>query len=328
MHDLFLTLSAWEPQGDLKLDISIHSPSDSQHWFKYLTFGPDTLPHSQVTFSQRDDPEHGWNAGTPSSAPTDLALGKVFAEILSESPVRVFFNKEQESKWWQTLPEVPAITVLNAQEDPDRINDMLEAAASTALKMPKLKTLEIWNGRVGSAALLRYQFEGSGCAVLSWKATWKFTLQPRVIKAWKAVAHAPDSDNYFLVQGFLDETISVNSHADAINYLELFKVLRPISLQQILAAHEMRREGVPQELGLARPQPTAMHQKPSFSGKYWAKALRYYWGVKGQYHSVPRRAEFMAHDFIPWLRERRIVDSDLEDFLLHPRNPFPARRRN
>jgi hypothetical protein len=45
---------------------------------------------------------------------------------------------------------------------------MLEAAASTALKMPKLKTLEIWNGRVGSAALLRYEVKSSGCAVLSY----------------------------------------------------------------------------------------------------------------------------------------------------------------
>ncbi|KAI5867440.1 hypothetical protein GGS23DRAFT_602530 [Durotheca rogersii] len=378
MRDLFLTLSAWEPQGDLKLDISIHSPSDSQHWFKYLTFGPDTLPHSQVTPSQRVDPEHGWNAGILSSAPTELALRNVFAEVLGR-PGAIFFNKELECEWWQTLPEVPAVTsmllrlqnrrrwrpstltymlsrlprleefhyepwrawskggqnvtdlaycslidsltsrtlkklvlfenfdeqysscfahcddmrapnfwvgqavakaslelehlsasfiidaghfldavksewnwshlssltltsqLLNPQENPDRINNMLEAAASTALKMPKLKTLEIWNGRVGLAALLRYQLEGIGRTVLSWKATWKFALQPHVIKAWEAVAHANHS--HLLVQEFLDETISVNSHADAINYLELFKVLRPISLQQILAAHEMRREG-------------------------------------------------------------------------------------
>jgi uncharacterized membrane protein len=36
--DLFSTLSAWEPNGNLVLDISVHSPSDSEHWFKYLTF--------------------------------------------------------------------------------------------------------------------------------------------------------------------------------------------------------------------------------------------------------------------------------------------------
>lgn len=456
MHDLFLTLSAWEPQGDLKLDISIHSPSDAQHWFKYLTFGPDTLSHSQTTSSQRDDPEHGWNAGELSSAPTELALGNVFAEILGKTD-QVFFNKEQEGKWWQTLPEVPAITsmllrlqnrrrwrpstlthmlsrlprleefhyepwrawskhdqvvtdlaycslfdslaprklkklvlfenfdeqytscladchdvratdpwvgravaraslelehlsasfiidayhffyavksewtwshlnsltltsqYLNAQVDPDRINDMLEAAASTALKMPKLKMFEIWNGQVGSAALLRYQIEGSGCAVLSWKATWELTLQPRVIKAWEAVAHANDSVNYFLVREFLDETISINSHADAINFLELFKVLRPISLQQILAAHEVRREGMPQGQGQARPEFTAIHQKPSFSAKYWAKGLRYYSRIWEQYHSLPHREDFMAHDYMRMLRQRGM------DINSNPTIPSPFR---
>jgi hypothetical protein len=111
MHDLLLTLSAWEPRGDLKLDISIHSPSDSQHWFKYLTFGPDTLSQSQITSSQRDDPEHGWTGGQPSSAPPNFALHKVFAEILSKSD-RVFHNNEEESKWWQNLPEAPVITSL------------------------------------------------------------------------------------------------------------------------------------------------------------------------------------------------------------------------
>ncbi len=311
MHDLFSTLSAWEPQGDLKLDISIHSPSDSQHWFKYLTFGPDTLPYGQATLGQRDDPEHAWIAGKPSSAPPDAALRNVFSEVLGER-VAPFLNREEEGKWWRSLPEVPAITsvllrlqnrrrwrpptlthilsrlprleefhyepwrawsvgdqrttdqaycslfdslaprklrklilfenfdeqystcfadcsdvrapalsvgqavaraslelehlsasfivdvghflhavepgwnwphltsltltsqLLSAQEDLIEINDMLEAAAWTALEMPKLKTMEIWNGRVGSAALFRYhRSEGSGCAVLTWKATWK-----------------------------------------------------------------------------------------------------------------------------------------------------------
>ncbi|KIN03080.1 hypothetical protein OIDMADRAFT_52887 [Oidiodendron maius Zn] len=40
-QDLFSTLSAWEPNGNLLLDISVHSPSDSEHWFKYLTFEPN-----------------------------------------------------------------------------------------------------------------------------------------------------------------------------------------------------------------------------------------------------------------------------------------------
>jgi hypothetical protein len=441
MRYLFLTLSEWEPQGDLKLDISVHSPSDSQHWFKYLTFGPDTLPHNQATFSQfQDDPEHGWVAGTPPSAPTDLALRNVFADIWGERG-GVFFNKEQECRWWQTLPEVPAITsmllrlqnrrrwspstltymlsrlprleefhyepwrawsqshqaatdvaycslfdsltsrtlkklilfenfdeqysscfadcddmrapdfrvgqavakaslelehlsasfiidaghfldavrsewnwshltsltltsqLLSPEEDPRTINDMLEAAASMALKMPKLKTLKIWNGRAGSAALLRYQLEGGSCTVLSWKATWKFSLQPCVIKAWEAVAHANNQNRYFLVRECLDETIFVNSHVDAINYLELFKVLRPISLQQILAAHEMRHERVPLGLGLARTQPRCIHEKPSYSGRLWARALAYYSKTQEQYCLDPVNNIFRMRPYIAWLRE-------------------------
>lgn len=41
LHDLFSALGAWEPQGDLVLDISLYSPSESEYWFKELTFVPD-----------------------------------------------------------------------------------------------------------------------------------------------------------------------------------------------------------------------------------------------------------------------------------------------
>lgn len=37
-ESLFTSLSAWEARGDLVLDISVYSPSDNQHWFKYLSF--------------------------------------------------------------------------------------------------------------------------------------------------------------------------------------------------------------------------------------------------------------------------------------------------
>lgn len=32
-EDIFSTLSTWEPNGTLLLDISLHSPSDSEHYF-------------------------------------------------------------------------------------------------------------------------------------------------------------------------------------------------------------------------------------------------------------------------------------------------------
>ncbi|OTA05945.1 hypothetical protein A9Z42_0066710 [Trichoderma parareesei] len=46
--DVFTVLSNWDARGCLQLDISIYSVSDSEHWFKYLTFEPD------VSFEERD----------------------------------------------------------------------------------------------------------------------------------------------------------------------------------------------------------------------------------------------------------------------------------
>lgn len=56
---LFKTLSTWEPRDDhLVLDISVYSPTDNQHWFKYLDFRPDNDLDDQET-AILDDPAHG-----------------------------------------------------------------------------------------------------------------------------------------------------------------------------------------------------------------------------------------------------------------------------
>ncbi|KAM0806864.1 hypothetical protein AB5N19_07203 [Seiridium cardinale] len=185
---------------------------------------------------------------------------------------------------------------------------MLEAAALAALKMPNLETLEIWNRRVRSAALLRYRFEGSGCCGFG---NLPFNLVSS--KASKVVANTHDRENYFLLQEFLDETISVNPHTDAIKYLELFKVLRPISLHQILAAHKVRHEGLPQGFDLARPLPLAIHENPSSSAKEWSSALTYYRKITEQYHNYSDISEWARDVFVRFMRERGIEDADFED---------------
>ncbi len=90
--DLFSTLSTWEPNGDLLLDISIHSPSDSEHYFKYLTFGPD-IPSEEYDLGRCieqsmlvkvDDHRHGWTAGSLDSVPPCKAIHKIFDEIMGE----------------------------------------------------------------------------------------------------------------------------------------------------------------------------------------------------------------------------------------------------
>ncbi|TVY38287.1 hypothetical protein LOCC1_G007043 [Lachnellula occidentalis] len=105
----------WEPDGSLLLDISVYSPSDSEHWFKYLTFEPDVASamcgrhqHAeQSMLVKASNHHHGWNAGSRNSIPPATAIDRVFGQIMSEGP---FPDEEQEGQWWQQLPLVPAVT--------------------------------------------------------------------------------------------------------------------------------------------------------------------------------------------------------------------------
>ncbi|ETS86427.1 hypothetical protein PFICI_00255 [Pestalotiopsis fici W106-1] len=392
---LFLTLGEWDPQGDLKLDLTIHSPSDSHYWFKYLSFEPDfPVPPSQPSFVLPNDPAHGWVYGKLTSAPKASALRTVF----ESNPIDTTGLLRVENQWWNGLPQVPAVktliirlqnrrqwspsmlaamlprlpsieefyyepwrawdpsrqadtdelycsffdslamstslkklvvfenfdeqyalafkrcqrmrevclkvtralfkaslelehlsasfvtgadhflqavepgwkwphlqsltltsTLLDAQSNPGTVNTMLQAVASTALsRMPKLRTFEVWHGRVGSAALFSYRVDEHGYTRISWKATWRLTLDSCVIKGWESVARAHGHTPDFRVHEFVDETANIHSHADAICFLGMSKVLRPVSLQQILRAHEIRREGIPRELAINNPPSTSL----------------------------------------------------------------------
>lgn len=111
---------------------------------------------------------------------------------------------------------------------------MLQAAAATAIKMPQLETMEIWNGRKGLAALFKYQaFRDISQAIITWRGTWELTIEPSTIQAWDAVVHQYDGWNLSFAQELLNEAV-IKSHGDAIHFLMLSRqVVRPISLQQI-----------------------------------------------------------------------------------------------
>lgn len=110
LEDLFSILSVWQPSGELTLDISVYSPSDSQHGFKYLTFEPDIVSETQDEHRLVERPmlsNSCSGAGSRSATPIFEAISKVFGEIMGESP---FDNDEQERQWWQQLPLVPIVT--------------------------------------------------------------------------------------------------------------------------------------------------------------------------------------------------------------------------
>lgn len=154
---------------------------------------------------------------------------------------------EIEPSWeWSNLSSIVLTSnILTPDKDPIKIGAMLQAAAAAAKKMPRLETMDIWNGRQGLAALFKYQvFHTRQEAAITWRGTWQFTMESSVIQAWKAVIYQYDGCRLNFVQERLDKT-AIQSHGDAIHYLMLSSpVIRPISLQQIQTEQKFL-EGVP-----------------------------------------------------------------------------------
>ncbi|KAI9924243.1 hypothetical protein MW887_007193 [Aspergillus wentii] len=118
---------------------------------------------------------------------------------------------------------------LHSTENPVKINDLLNQAGIAAQKMPKLKTMEIWNGGRGHGCIFGYYVTDSS-TTLSWKASWGLKFQPRVIETWKSVAVQHD----LALEVSQIPSYTIKSHADVIKHLKLKNhVLHPVSLHQI-----------------------------------------------------------------------------------------------
>lgn len=148
-QDLFSTLSTWDPDSDLVLDISVYSPSDSRHWFKYLTFVPDIASDmidggiEQTLLNQvYNDPQHGWVDGFRGSAPPYRVFSKVFNPIMYEGP---FDSEQSELQWWDQLPSVPAVTSLLLRQQ-NRRRWKPRSLAHMFARFPRLREVhyELW----------------------------------------------------------------------------------------------------------------------------------------------------------------------------------------
>lgn len=179
----------------------------------------------------------------PAHAPTihlsqKLARVNVGVEVLSVSfmvDAAEFFS--EFSTTWPNLSHLTLTSQLLAPTTcPTQIMDLLQAAASAACYMPKLKMMEIWYGREGLATLFKYEFipDYLRQSVVTWRATWCMSIQPRVIEAWEGVVRSRGRypGGVDVVYEAVNEHIT--SHVDAIVSVKLSEtVLRPISLQQI-----------------------------------------------------------------------------------------------
>lgn len=113
---------------------------------------------------------------------------------------------------------------------------MLRAAAKAAIHMPKLETLQIWNGRKNLAALFKYEAatEQDQTSTITWRGTWEFLLQASVIQAWQSRASEVSEHGTIRVVYESIDGNQVRCHGDAMVLLELpDMVIRRVSLRQL-----------------------------------------------------------------------------------------------
>lgn len=99
IRGMFCTLSKRPFNGDMTLDISIHSPSDSQHHFKYIEFEPaNTLfSHGRPKSALQQDSGHSSSTLHPSIA----AIDRLFPDI---------DLVENCGNFWTSVSCVPCVT--------------------------------------------------------------------------------------------------------------------------------------------------------------------------------------------------------------------------
>ncbi|KAF7546571.1 hypothetical protein G7046_g9263 [Stylonectria norvegica] len=133
--------------------------------------------------------------------------------------------------WWHTLTSLTLTSQLMwPGASRNNVTELLEAAAGAAMRMPKLKTMEIWNGRKGLAVLFKYQ---SQPPMLTWRGTFRFTMPSSVIEAWEKVSQRYHGCGCAVIEEHLLRDL-IKSHGDAIHHLKHSQpVLRPVSLYQI-----------------------------------------------------------------------------------------------
>ncbi|TVY84502.1 hypothetical protein LSUE1_G000647 [Lachnellula suecica] len=145
-------------------------------------------------------------------AKASLALEHLFASFIVDASN--FFNARELTWTWPNLTWLALTSRLLApQESPTELDHMLRAAAAAALKMPNLRTMEIWRGETGLAAVFRYQRPEARNrpAVITCRGTGELTLRPLVHQAWDAVAPSHDGQGHVVVRELLDDD-AINSH--------------------------------------------------------------------------------------------------------------------
>ncbi|KAF2810507.1 uncharacterized protein BDZ99DRAFT_313963 [Mytilinidion resinicola] len=101
--------------------------------------------------------------------------------------------------------------------------------------MPRLKSMELWNGGRSFACVFRYQAPNI-CrpARIIWRSNWDLLLEPRVTRSWNTVAQQHNLYELQVTKELLGADTVIKSHGDAVRVLDfLHYVACPVSLWQI-----------------------------------------------------------------------------------------------
>ena len=172
-----------------------------------------------------------------------LGLEHLAASFVSDASH--FFDACQKWNIWPRLESLALTSnILEPQQQSLYINDLLETIALVAMKMPRLKVMELWNGRAGFAGFFKYQIcESDRTAKITWRSTWDLTLESRVLEAWQAVVSERVDCKLEVITETLDANVVITSHSDAIRYLMLLNtVIHPVSLWQIQKEIALKNE--------------------------------------------------------------------------------------
>ncbi|KAG4253972.1 hypothetical protein FPRO03_06312 [Fusarium proliferatum] len=163
---------------------------------------------------------------------TSLPLEHLAASFIIEASH--FFDIDPSWEWPKLTSLVLTSRLLKPEEDSTKIGALLQAAAVAALRMPRLETMEIWNGQKGLAALFQFRVNrGSKQASILWRGTWKYHITTSILRAWEAVGDLHATWSLDVVQEQVDKA-AIRSHGDALHHLMLSgQAIRSVSLQQI-----------------------------------------------------------------------------------------------
>jgi hypothetical protein len=121
---------------------------------------------------------------------------------------------------WGELRALSLTCAMLDETEPGGVRfELLEHMSLVVQNMPKLKTMELWDGGYEYAILFRYELDDNS-ATLTWKSTPKIDLEEGIIEAWKTAALNHSRKGLTVVQESLDGAL-VTSHASAISKLAL-----------------------------------------------------------------------------------------------------------